>query len=248
MYPVLFRIGGFSIYAYGVLLALAFAAGTWGLAREGKRAGFPEEKLLDMCMWILVAAIIGSRFLYILLDLPRYLAEPLSVFQIRSGGLSFHGGLLAGIGAGLYFLRRHKLPQGKIADLAAPYLVLGYAIVRVGCLLNGCCFGRPSGGSWALPAAYADNTLRHPTQLYAFAAAMLIFVILWLRKGKVRFHGQLFLEFLALYSVYRFAIEFFRETSIYSGFLTLGQAVSLIGAVFAIVAICVWPLGRRHRS
>lgn len=245
MYPVLFEVGGFSVYAYGAMLAVAFAVGVFGLTREGKKVGLPEEKLLDMTIWIMVAAIVGSRLLYILLELPRYLANPIAVFQLRSGGLSFHGGLIAGIAVGLWYAKRHKLPQGKVADLVAPFLMLGYGIVRIGCLLNGCCFGRPSSASWALPSAYIDQTLRHPTQLYAFVASMIIFAILLWRKNKIRFHGQLFLEFIMLYSIYRFIIEHFREVSAYAGFLTLGQAVSLVAAVGAFVAIRVWPLGRR---
>lgn len=248
MYPVLFRIGNFSIFSYGVLLALAFAVGAFGLSREGKKAGLPEDKLLDMTMWILVAAIVGSRLLYILIELPTYLADPLSIFHVRSGGLSFHGGLIAGIATGLWYTRRHRLPQGKVADMVAPYLALGYAIVRIGCLLNGCCFGRPSTLPWALPSAYVDTTLRHPTQLYAFLAGLLIFAVLRWRRGKTRFHGQLFLEFIMLYSVYRFIVEHFREVSAYTGFLTLGQAASLTGVVGAYVAIRVWPMGRRGRT
>ena len=245
MFPVLFKIGSISIFSYGVMLAIAFAAGAFGLSREGKKAGLPEEKLLDMVMWILVAAIVGSRLLYILIELPAYLESPLSVFQVRSGGLSFHGGLVAGIATGLWYTHRHRLPQGKVADLVAPFLALGYAIVRVGCLLNGCCYGRPSNVPWALPSAYVDNILRHPTQVYAFFASLAIFAILWWRRGKIRFHGQLFLEYILLYSIYRFVVEHFREVSAYAGFLTLGQAASLVGAVGAFVAILVWPMGRR---
>lgn len=248
MYPVLFSIGGFSVFAYGVFLAIAFAVGVYGLTREAKRVNLPEEKFLDMSIWIMVAAIVGARLLYILIELPTYLAAPLTIFSVRSGGLSFHGGLIAGIIVGLGYTRRHHLPQGKVADLVAPYLALGYAIVRIGCLLNGCCFGRQTAVPWALPAAYLDSTPRHPTQLYAFVAGLLIFVILMWRRNKIHFHGQLFLEFIMLYSIYRFVVEQFREVSAYAGLLTLGQAASLVGAVAAFVAIRVWPMGRRKRG
>lgn len=248
MYPVLFRIGGVSIYSYAVLLTFAFIIGTLGVSRGGKRAGLPEEKLLDMAMWILIASLVGARLLFILIELPMYLADPLSVFHIRSGGLSFHGGLIGGIAAGLWYTHRHKLPQGKVADLVAPYLALGYGIVRIGCLLNGCCFGIPANLPWALPGAAADSTLRHPTQLYAFFAGIIIFGLLLRRKNKIRFNGQLFLEFILLYSIYRFFIEYYREVSAYTGILTLGQSISLIGAVGAYVAIRVWPLGRRNAA
>lgn len=248
MYPVLFRIGGISIYSYAVLLTLAFVIGILGVSRGGKKAGLPAEKLLDMAMWILIASIVGARLLFILIELPMYLADPLSVFHVRGGGLSFHGGLIAGIVAGLWYTHRQKLPQGEIADLVAPYLALGYGIVRIGCLLNGCCFGIPTDLPWALPGATADPTLRHPTQLYAFFAAITIFVLLLWRRNKTRFNGQLFLEFILYYSIYRFIIEYFREVNDYAGMLTLGQAVSLIGAVGAYVVIRIWPLGRRNAT
>jgi phosphatidylglycerol---prolipoprotein diacylglyceryl transferase len=248
MFPVLFRIGNFSFYAYGMVLALAFAAGVSILVLGARREGLPEEKLIDMCLWIIVAALVGSRLLYILIEWPSYAADPWAVFAVRSGGLSFHGGLAFGIGAGLWYTRRHKLPQGKIADLVAPPLALGYAIVRIGCLLSGCCFGRPSAVPWALPSAYLDSTMRHPTQIYAFLAALLIFAILLYRRNKTRFHGQLFLEFVLLYSVYRFIIEFYREVSVFTGFLTLAQAASLVVAVGAFVMIRLWPFGRLIRK
>jgi phosphatidylglycerol---prolipoprotein diacylglyceryl transferase len=248
MFPVLFRIGNFSFYAYGAALAVAFAAGVLILLLGARREGLPEEKLIDMCLWIIVAALVGSRLLYILIEWPTYVAEPLSIFAVRSGGLSFHGGLAFGIGTGLWYTRRHRLPQGKTADLVAPPLALGYAIVRIGCLMSGCCFGRPSPVPWALPSAYLDPTLRHPTQIYAFLAALLIFAILLYRRKKTRFHGQLFLEFVLLYSVYRFIIEFYREVSVFAGFLTLGQAASLVAAVGAFAAIRLWPFGRVIRK
>lgn len=245
MYPVLFRIGDFSVHAYGVMLAVGFAAGIYGLIRGGRKAGVPEEKLLEMSIWIMAAAIVGARLFHVLLELPLYLANPLQVFMVRSGGLSFHGGLIFGILTGLIYTHRQKLPQGLVADLVAPNLALGYAFVRLGCLLNGCCFGRPTALFWALPTAYTDATLRHPTQLYASAAAFLIYFILRQRGKYTRFSGQLFWEFLFLYSVYRFGIEFLRETTSYIGFLTLGQAVSLVGIAATFVVIRIWPMGRK---
>jgi phosphatidylglycerol:prolipoprotein diacylglycerol transferase len=246
MYPILFTIGDFSVYAYGVTLAIAFAVGVFFLVRDAGKKGLPEEKMLEMSIWIMVAAIIGSRLLFIIIEWPIFAANPLTVFAIRSGGLSFHGGLAGGILAGLWFTHRHKLSQGKVADLVAPYLVLGYSIVRIGCLMNGCCFGQPSGVFWALPAAYLDNTLRHPTQLYAFFAGLLIFVLLLWRRKYTRFHGQLFLEFIIYYSVYRFIVEFFRETTPQT--VSLAQTTSLIMAIGALILIRIWSLRSKKEA
>ncbi len=247
MFPVILRIGNIEVFAYGVMLALAFAVGAFGLSREAGKIGFSEDRILEMAIWIMVTALVGARILYVLIELPFYMANPLLVFAVRSGGLSFHGGLVGGILAGLVYTRRYKLPQGIIADMTSPYLALGYAIVRIGCLLNGCCFGRPADVPWALPGAYLDGTLRHPTQLYASMAALLIFVYLLYRKNIIRFHGQLFLEFIVSYSIYRFIVEFYRNAAMAGGFLTLGQAASIVAAAGAYTAIRLWPLGRRAK-
>ncbi|MGI6659820.1 MAG: prolipoprotein diacylglyceryl transferase [Dethiobacteraceae bacterium] len=244
MFPVILQIGGFKVYAYGMMLALAFGVGTLGFIRAGQQQGLSAEKLLNLTLLIIVAAMLGSRLLYVILALPAYLAQPGSIFNLRSGGLSFHGGLAAGAAVGLWYAHRQDLPQGRLADTAAPYVALGYGIARLGCLLNGCCYGRTTALPWALPAAHADDLLRHPTQLYAAAAGFLLFFVLRRRQEKTRFAGQLFLEFLLLYGVYRFLIEFFRAANLFVGFLTLGQAASLVGAAAAFTAIRVWPLGR----
>ncbi|MBS3975208.1 MAG: prolipoprotein diacylglyceryl transferase [Syntrophomonadaceae bacterium] len=245
MYPILFSIGDFSVYSYAVTLAIAFAVGVFCLVREASKAGLPEEKMLEMSIWIMVAAIIGSRLLYVIIEWPSFAADPLAVFAVRSGGLSFHGGLAGGLLAGIWYARRHMLPVGKVADLVAPYLVLGYSIVRIGCLLNGCCFGQPSGVVWALPAAYLDSTLRHPTQLYAFFAGLFIFAVLLWRRKYTRFHGQLFLEFIVYYSVYRFIVEFFRETTPQAA--SLGQMASLIMVITTLIVIRIWQLRGKKR-
>jgi len=246
MYPVLFSIGGFSLFAYGTMLAIAFALGIFLMLKDAAKNGLPEDKLLDMSILIIIAALIGSRLLYVLIEWQTFINDPLAIFAVRSGGLSFHGGLLFGIVTGYWYVRRHRMPAGKIADIVAPPLALGYAIVRVGCLLAGCCYGRPSDLPWAMPSSYLDSTLRHPTQLYALIAGLIIFGILLYRKGKTGFKGQLLLEFVIYYSVYRFLVEFFREVSAYIGVLTLGQTASLIAAVGAFVIIRIWPSVRNR--
>lgn len=248
MLPVLLQIGGFSLYSYGFLIALAFAGGIFLLMKSAHSQGLSEEKMLNMSLWIMVASVIGSRLLYILIEPAAFLAEPWTMFDIRSGGLSFHGGLAFGIAAGLLYTRHQRLPQGIVADLVALPLALGYALVRIGCLLNGCCFGRPSALPWALPAAYLDPTLRHPTQLYAFLSGIALFALLLYRRPRTRFNGQLFLEFIIYYSIYRFIIEFFREADLFIGFLTLGQAASLIVAVAVFTALRLWPFGKTEQT
>ncbi|HHU30430.1 MAG: prolipoprotein diacylglyceryl transferase [Bacillota bacterium] len=238
MYPVLFQIGGITVYSYGVMLSLAFAVCAFAFLRAGRKAGLPADKLADTVIVLIIAVIVGSRLLYVLFRLPVYRAEPLAVFRLSGGGMSFFGGLAFGIAAGLLYARRHGLPGGKISDLLAPYLAIGYAIARVGCLLNGCCYGRRTSVSWAVASAFGgDAHMRHPTQIYAIFAAVVIFFILQRRREKITFDGRLFIEFLILYCLYRFAIEYFRETDLIAGFLTWGQIACLaLAAVSFLVS------------
>jgi len=248
MFPVFFRLGGVTVSAYGVMLVAAFALCTLGFVRAGGKSGLAQGKLLDLALWVMVVALAASRLLYVLLALPAYRADLLSLFNLRLGGFSFFGALAAGTAAGLWYAGRHGLPPGKILDLAVPFLALGYALVRVGCFLNGCCFGLPSELPWALPAAATDKIPRHPTQLYAAAAGLVLFLLLHLRRRRPGFSGRLFLEFILFYCGLRFVIEFFRETDDFWGVLTLAQGAALAGAAAALAAIMLVPrlMGRRR--
>ncbi|NLM46926.1 MAG: prolipoprotein diacylglyceryl transferase [Firmicutes bacterium] len=248
MFPVLFRLGGYNISAYGVMLAGAFVLCTACFVSAGGRSGLAREKLWDLALLATAAALAASRLLYVLLALPVYKQNLLSLFDLRHGGLSFFGALAGGTAAGLWYAMRHGLPPGKILDLAAPFLALGYALVRIGCFLNGCCFGLPSELPWALPAAAADNLPRHPVQLYAAAAGLVLFLLLLMRRRQPGFPGRLFLEFILYYCSLRFSLEFFRETDDFWGSLTMAQAAALAGVAAASAAILVRPrLMRRRR-
>ncbi len=243
MHPVLFKIGMLEIYSYGVALVAAFLVGTFLAMKEAPKQNIDPENILDLSILIGIAAVIGSRIACVIINWSYYSQNPISIVS-RGGGLSFHGGLTAGFLIGLWYVRRHKIPVGITADLAAPYVALGYAITRIGCLLNGCCFGRVSDVPWALRASFLDNALRHPTQLYASIINLLFFGILLYLRDKKPFNGYVFVVYVGLYGVYRFFIEYFRESDIYIGPLTLGQVVSLVMVLAAAALIKFWPWGR----
>ena len=239
MFPELFRLGSLSISVYGVMLGAAFALCTLGFVHAGGKSGLAQEKLWDLALLATVVAVAAARLFYVLAALPVYRHNLLSWFDLRHGGFSFFGALAAGTAAVLLYAGCPGLQPGKILDLAAPFLALGYALVRVGCFFNGCCFGLPAELPWALPAAAADNLPRHPTQLYASVAGFMLFLFLLVRRKQSGFPGRLFLEFIFLYCSCRFVIEFFRETDDFWRIFTIAQTAALAGAAVAFAAILV---------
>ena len=215
MHPLAFQIGSLTINWYGVLVALAFLIGLWTASRRSLRAGVAPEKIADLGPWLIVGAIVGSRALYVISYWREDFADkPLwEIFMIRHGGLVFYGGLIGAALACVLFVRLKKLALWKIADITAPSIALGFAIGRLGCLMNGCCYGRHSDLPWAIHfpkehATGADGV--HPTQIYdALFGFGLYFALAWLFRRK-KFDGQVFTAFLIGYAVLRSVVELFR--------------------------------------
>jgi phosphatidylglycerol:prolipoprotein diacylglycerol transferase len=220
MYPEIFRIGNFPINTYGLLLALAFLSALLITAHLAARDGLPRERVYDLGLWMLLAAIVGSKFLMLFTE-PEYREDParlISLDFLRSGGV-FYGGFIAAVLAGYFLIRRYKLPWWKTADAFAPGVALGSAIGRQGCFAAGCCWGKPTAMPWGVEFTEAGNRVTgvplgvhlHPTQLYeSFGALLVFFFLIWLHRRK-RFSGQVILFYAVLYGVMRFTIEFFRD-------------------------------------
>ncbi len=220
MYPEIFRIGNFPINTYGVLLALAFLSAILIAARLGARDGLPRERVYDLGLWILLAAIVGSKVLMLFTE-PEYREDPMRLISLdflRSGGV-FYGGFITAVIAGYFLIRRYKLPWWKTADAFAPGIALGNAIGRQGCFAAGCCWGKPTTMPWGVEFTQAGHEVTgvpldvhlHPTQLYeSFGALLVFFFLIWLHRRK-RFSGQVILFYAVLYAVMRFTIEFFRD-------------------------------------
>lgn len=223
---VLFEIGPIKIYSFGLMLALGFIVGLYFLLQEGKRKGLNEEKLLNFALLLIVTGVVGARLMYIVLYPSDYLANPLEVFRISHGGLAFHGGLLGGIIAGIFFCRKTKIPFWQLADATAPALAIGYGIARIGCDL----LGRPTNVPWAI---YRGGQWVHPVQLYCFGVGLTIFLVLCYLRDKLKIDGQLFLVYAILYSIARTFIELFRYSKIAFGSITVPQVESAIIIVIA---------------
>lgn len=239
MRPVLIELFGIPVFSYGTMIAIAFITGYLLLLRNSKELGLSAEQLADFAMLMAISGIIGARLMYVAIGWEYYAARPLQILDLREGGLSFHGGAILAIIVGVYYLRKHKRPLGRVADSAAPAFALGVALVRIGCLLNGCCYGLPTSVPWALDCSFLHDLPRHPTQIYESLAMFGAFLFLWSKRNHRHFSGYLLVLFTVIYSVVRFIIEFFRDVPIvwppFSPAQLASAVIGLIGIVWIIV-------------
>lgn len=245
MRPIILQIHGFAIHSYGLMLAVAFIVGIIGARKALREQGGNPDNIVDLGIWILIGAIVGARVAYVVTEYRYFIANPGEILMINSGGLAFHGGLIGGFAAGIWYTKSHRLETWKIADIVTPYVALGYAIVRVGCLLNGCCYGLPTTVPWAMRCAANDPTLRHPTQIYSMLGSLVLFFILRSLRRHRQFPGFLFFLYVVLYSVLRFGVEYFRAGAKIYPWLSLAQVVCVILAS-AGLAVIGWRR-RRYR-
>lgn len=238
MYPEIFSIGNLVIHSYGLMIALAVVVVALALYREAPREKMNPDYVLEAVIVSAFFGVIGARTLYMILNWDYYGVHFFSAFFTRFEGLSFYGGLFGGVIALIFWSNWRGVGLLKLFDLLAPYLALGYAFGRIGCFLNGCCYGRESDLPWALPASAADTILRHPVQLYAALLAIIIFIILKLLRPHRPFVGFIFISLFGFYGLLRFTTEFFRYGEAVALGLTLAQLFSL-GLVIISLAIII---------
>lgn len=251
MNNVALEIGNLTVHWYGVLVAVGFLAGLWTASRRGLRDGLPADTMMDLGPWLIVGAIVGARLLYVVSYWNEVFAEApwWEVFMIHHGGLVYYGGLLGAIGSGILFVRRRGLPLWKVADTVAPSIALGHVFGRIGCLMNGCCYGVPTDLPWGIrfPHLHESGGVPvHPTQIYESTLNLALYVSLaWLFRRK-RFHGQVFACYLVAYALLRSLVELFRgDYEVRAlGVFTPGQLVSI--AVFTAGAVLLWRLPRQN--
>ena len=248
MHPILFEIGNWPVYSYGVLLALAYLAGLQLAVVRARRRQIDATKVMDLGIYLIIAALVGAKLMLIAVDFDYFRSQPRELLSlVRAGGV-FYGGLLAALGVGLVLVRRYKLDAWTVADLTAPGIALGHVIGRLGCLLAGCCYGRPTDVPWAItftnPAAATNvgtplNTPLHPTQLYDAGAELLIMILLLVTERRGRpFAGRTFWLYMLLYAISRYVIEIYRgdERGMVAGMAT-SQFVSILIVPLSIIML-----------
>lgn len=245
MHPVLIELGWFNIYSFGFMLAVSFLLGIYVSAYRAKRFGVNPQYMLDLSVYVIIGAIFGSRFLYVIFHLDDY-RNVLDMFALWQGGANYYGGLLVAILASYFFAHRKKVDFLLLADIVSPSLALGNMVTRIGCFLSGCCFGKPTDLPWGVvfpPGSAAGTYARsivetagevahlHPTQLYESCSGLVTFLFLMLSGRWLRKRGSTFGAFLVCYAVFRFSVDFIRhyESDMLTGFgLTWNQVVSVI--------------------
>ncbi|MGI6385111.1 MAG: prolipoprotein diacylglyceryl transferase [bacterium] len=226
MRPILVDLGIFALPSYGFMLALGVIIASAWCSRRAVAAGLNAERMIDLVSVIMIAALVGARVGYVTLNWSYYVSNFWEALRIWEGGLSFHGGLIAGILAAAVYLRS-KVYFLQYGDLLAPGTALGYAITRIGCFLNGCCYGKATDMPWHIHLHGAD---RHPVQIYSSLLSLaLIPFLLWVDWRK-RYTGEVIVYYIMLYSLERFFMEIYRagESAVVFFFgLTQAQVLSL---------------------
>jgi phosphatidylglycerol:prolipoprotein diacylglycerol transferase len=255
--PVAFSIGPVKVHWYGLMYLVGLAA-AWGLAvLRSRRPGssWSSHEISDLMFYIALGAVLGGRLGYVLFyDLPSYLREPLDVFKVWQGGMSFHGGLLGVIAAMWLFARRYRKSFFHVSDFTAPLIPIGLGAGRIGNFINGELWGRVTDVPWGMvfPDPRAGGLPRHPSQLYqAFLEGVVLFLILWIYSRKPRSTMAVSGMFLFWYGLFRFIVEEFREPDVQLGFLfsdwlTMGRLLSLPMIIIGMVLIG-WAYRRNQR-
>lgn len=249
MFPLLLELGPVSIYTYGVLLAAAYLLGLWFATVRARARGLDATRVTDLGIYIIISALVGAKLLLVVVEFDHFRQDPSEIWTIlRSGGV-FYGGLLLATGVAFWYMRRHRLPLWTTCDAFAPGIALGQAVGRVGCLMAGCCYGKPTELPWGItfthPLAASNvgtplDVSLHPTQLYESAAVLVILALLLLLERRGRsFPGRTFWCYLLLYPSARFGIEFFRGDPRGTVFeiLSTSQFVSLMLIPLSLVML-----------
>ncbi len=258
MHPTIFQLGPVRLASYGMMVFIAFAFGLWLSTVRARKVGIDPGKVMDLTMWILVSSIVGARLTYILFHLNEFQGrwlDAVNPFQsdgtVGIAGLVVLGGVILAIPVAYWYMKRHNIPFLKMVDVMVPSLAFGIAIARIGCFLNGCCFGLPTDLPWGVifpDNCYAGSVFPdqhiHPTQLYAIIFNALFGVILLLRTPHKRFDGELFYLFFLLYGPYRTLIETIRyyrssmvlfETGAFH--FTFSMLISVLMTIAAVVLL-----------
>ena len=247
MHPILFEIPvwNLKIHAYGVMIFLACGGALWITAWRVKRLGLRVNAVYELAAWLFLGGVIGARALFVI-RYPGSIHGPLDLIRSWQGGNVFYGCIMGGLAGSLIYWWRHPFPFWPMADAVAPGVAVGVTLGRVGCFLNGCCYGAVCDHAWSvrfpaeshawiaqveagiLPPAAAWSLPVHPTQLYAAGAGLFILIVLSVAFSFRRRDGEIMGLVMILYSLTRWPIESLRgdEQALFAG-MTLSQSISV---------------------
>ncbi len=243
--PILAQLGSFQLAWHGILTALAIVIAVLYGERRLARAGMPPEAMGSVIFWAIIGGLIGARLFHVADHLEYYAAHPIQAISFWEGGLAVYGAFFGGILAAIIAVLRTKFPVWRLLDAGAPALLVGQAIGRVGCFMNGDAWGAPTGAEWGLVYTHPldlipPNLLGVPTHaypLYEIAAVMAWFGVLWLVRDRLTSRGSTFLVAMIGYAVIRFGLSYFRQETILFWGLQEAQVIALVTGMASVIAL-----------
>jgi phosphatidylglycerol:prolipoprotein diacylglycerol transferase len=257
-----------TVYTYGVLLAASYLLGLRLAMWRAKRWGIDSNRVLDLGIYIIIAALVGAKLLLFVVDFDQFRQSPAEMLSLaRSGGV-FYGGLILAVLVAVWYMNKHRMPFWSTCDVFAPAIALGHVTGRLGCLAAGCCYGRPTDVSWAIvftnPSAAANvgtplGIPLHPTQIYEAGAELMILALLLgtERKGRY-FPGRTFWAYMFLYAVSRYLIEIYRgdprgmvlgvSTSQFISLILAPLSLAMLIYLSRVTPLTTQPAARRKRA
>ncbi|MBI3558467.1 MAG: prolipoprotein diacylglyceryl transferase [Deltaproteobacteria bacterium] len=240
MYPILFKYGSFELFTYGLMMALGVLSGLIVVNLEATRNKWNHDTMTRLVVWVFLMGLLGSRVVYVLTRLNESNIDLFEVaFNLRAGFV-YYGGLIASWLFLIWYIRRYKMPFWPVLDTFAYGICIGLAVGRIGCLLGGCCYGTPTDAWFGVIMAKEPGLGHlHPVQLYEFLILIVMFVPLWLRRGKKAYEGEIVVWFVGIYAIARFILEYYRGDLIrgylIEGVMTTSQFISLPMLALAVV-------------
>ncbi len=259
MHPILIDLGFWQIPSYGMLLAVGVIAALWTAGRRARTRELESDRIIDLGLWIVIWALLGSKLTLVVVELPRYLHQPAELLDlVRAGGV-FLGGFVTGVVAAAVLFRRYCLPPLLTLDTLAPSVALGQAIGRLGCLAAGCCWGGHCDAPWAITYTNPIAGQRlgtplgvpvHPFPVYSFIVNLCIYGgLAWFYRRRPQ-PGRVFATYLLLYGPARFALEWTRGDAargfVFGGALSTSQFISVVMIVSGI-CLHLWISRRQVR-
>lgn len=248
--PVMLQLGPIKLRWYGMMYLTGFVIGYYLLRRQIREGVFriTEYQLGGLSTAMILGVILGARIGYVLFyDFMAYMRDPLEIFALWKGGMSFHGGLLGTLVAGYIYCRNEKVDYLSTADRVAVVAPVGLGLGRIANFINAELYGRQTDVPWAMVFPGGGPVPRHPSQLYeSFLEGLVLFTVLWLLRKRLMKQGQLLGSFLVLYAVFRSSVEFVRQPDahigVMFGFLTRGQILSTV-----MLCVGAWLLIRARK-
>ena len=251
--PAILRLGHLTLSWYGLAVVLAIGAALLVGQHEVRRRNFPLDAFWGIAPWAVAGGLVGARAFHVVDNWSTYASDPMRVFELQKGGLAIGGGLLVGIVTTLAVARLRRAPLLSLADAAAPGIILGQAIGRLGCLVTGDALGKETGLPWGIsylnPGAMAPDRAISYQPVFAYEALwdLAVFGVLWMLRKRIKRPGALFATYLALYAAGKFAITFLREERRWLWELQEAHFVALLLAGVSI-AVWAWVLAGRPQA